>query len=204
VLVSSTVRDLVTGSDLHMDDRGFHELRGVPGTWRLFSVTSGAHTAVEDGRRSADAFAIMLVDDHPMWRETLRKVVEHSTAGVVVAEAGTGGEAIEMARAARPDVIVMDLNLPEMSGPEATTGILAELPETRVLMLSSSDEREDVRQAVRAGASGYLVKTAASSEVAEAIRKVRAGELVFPAGLADVVRAELRGQTAGSTPRRSR
>ena len=194
VLVSSTVRDLVTGSGLRFDDRGFHELRGVPGSWRLFALAS-AKSSARSERAPRQGFSIMLVDDHPMWRESLRKVVEHACTATVVAEASDGEEAIEMARAARPDVIVMDLNLPKMNGPDATRGILAELPQTRVLVLSSSDEKDDVLDAIRAGASGYLVKTAGSAQVAEAVRRVRNGELVVPPDLTDVV---LEGLRAGS------
>jgi DNA-binding NarL/FixJ family response regulator/class 3 adenylate cyclase len=192
VLTTSTVRDLVTGSTLSFEDRGFHALRGVPGTWRLFSASRGGAVVSPSRRRPSSVFSIMLVDDHPMWRETLRKVVEHSCPATVVAEASDGPEAIEMALAARPDVIVMDMNLPTLNGPDAARGILAELPQTRVLILSSSDEQKDVLDAVAAGATGYLVKTASPAEVAEGIRKVHAGELVFPPSLAGVVLKEFR------------
>ena len=191
VLVSSTVRDLVTGSGLRFDDRGFHELRGVPGAWRLFALASSKPRARSERARQ-NGFSIMLVDDHPMWRESLRKVVEHACTATVVAEASDGEEAIQMARAARPDVVVMDLNLPKMSGPDATRGILAEMPQTRVLVLSSSDDKDDVLDAIRAGATGYLVKTAGSAQVADAVRRVRDGELVVPPDLTDVVLGGLR------------
>ncbi len=195
-LVSSTVRDLVTGSGLRLEDRGFHALRGVPGTWRLFSVALAGRVRARENASSSRTFSIMLVDDHPMWRETLRKVVEHACPATVVAEASDGAEAVEMARVARPDVVVMDLSLPKKSGPEATRVILAELPETKVLMLSSSDERGDVLEAIKAGASGYVVKTSGSADIADAVRRVHSGELVLPPHLTGVVLSELRSLSA--------
>jgi len=200
ILTTSTVRDLVAGSDLSFEDRGFHALRGVPGTWRLFAASHG-HSPARSRPLASGAFSIMLVDDHPMWRETLRKVVEHSCPATVVAEAGDGPEAIEMARAARPDVVVMDMNLPTMTGPDATRGILAELPDTRVLVLSSSDEQRDVLEAVGAGATGYLVKTASPADVADGIRRVHENELVFPPALAGIVVEEFRRLAKGQRRR---
>jgi len=200
ILVSSTVRDLVTGSDLVFEDRGFKPLRGVPGTWRLFAAASKGAARRRGAAVRSEVFSIMLVDDHPMWRETLRKVVEHGCPATVVAEASDGPEAVDMARAARPDVVVMDMNLPTMSGADTTRGVLAEVPEARVLVLSSSDEREDVLSAVRAGASGYLIKTAASSEVADAVSRVHGGEMVFPAALSGVVFEEFRRQSGERPP----
>jgi DNA-binding NarL/FixJ family response regulator len=136
--------------------------------------------------------AVMLVDDHPLWRETLRKILEHEGSATVVAEAADGSEVLETARATRPDVVIMDMHLPGMSGIEATRALLAERPDTKVLVLSSLDEKSTVLEAVEAGASGYLVKTVGPFEVADAVRRVHAGELVFPPALAGVMLTEFR------------
>lgn len=147
---------------------------------------------------------LMLVDDHPMWRDTLRKVLEHARVGEVVAEAADGEEAVDRAREAKPDLVIMDINLPGMSGIEAMRIMLAERPEAKVLALSSSDERALVLEAVNAGASGYVLKTVSPSDVADAVRRVHAGEVVFPPSLADVVLAEFRRLGAGGAAPRSR
>jgi DNA-binding NarL/FixJ family response regulator len=134
----------------------------------------------------------MLVDDHPMWRDTLRRVLEASGTAIVVAEAADGEEAIEKARTAEADVVVMDIAIPKVDGIEATRLLLEGMPNTKVLALSSSDERDQVMRAVQAGATGYLVKTASPDDVADAVRRIAAGELVFPASLASMVLDELR------------
>jgi DNA-binding NarL/FixJ family response regulator len=143
---------------------------------------------------------VLLVDDHPLWRETLRGVLEHNRAGSVVGEAGDGAEAVRLAAEVEPDVVVMDIDLPGANGIQATSAILEQRPGARVLVLSSSDDRRQVLDAVRAGASGYLLKTAGSAEIIEGIRRVDAGELVFPPRMADVVRAQLQGLAAPGRP----
>jgi DNA-binding NarL/FixJ family response regulator len=141
---------------------------------------------VQSGRIS-----LMLVDDHPMWRQTLRNVLEHGRVGEVVAEASDGEEAIEAARKVRPDVVIMDIELPKISGIEATKRLTEFLPGLRVLILSASDEKSEVIGAIKAGATGYLLKTAIPSEVADAVSRILKGELVLPPSLAEVVVKEL-------------
>lgn len=135
---------------------------------------------------------MIVVDDHPMWRQTLRTVLEQNGAGKVVAEASDGEEALRVSASSPADVILMDIDLPGMNGTETTKEILRRAPDARVLVLSASDDRSDVVDAVRAGAAGYLLKTAEPAEVVDAVRRVHAGEAVFPAGLADVILDELR------------
>jgi len=119
----------------------------------------------------------------------------------VVAEAADGNEVVELALATRPETVIMDMNLLTVHGIEATRSLLAALPDTKVLMLSSSDERRDVVSAVQAGASGYLLKTAEPDEVAEAVQRIRNGELVFPPALAKVVLEEFRRMGTNKPPR---
>lgn len=134
----------------------------------------------------------MLVDDHPIWRDTLRRLLEHAASASVVAEAGDGNEALEMAAATLPEVIVMDINLPGLDGIEATRQIVRAQPSCKVLVLASSNESRHVIKAIRAGAAGYLLKTAAPDEVVDAVVRVHNGDLVFPASVAELVLGELR------------
>lgn len=134
---------------------------------------------------------VMVVDDHPMWREGVAR--DLTEAGhLVVATSGEGRQAVRVAAAARPDVVVLDLQLPDVSGVEVIRGLRAVLPEVRVLMLSASGEPQSVLDAVKAGATGYLVKSAAPAEFLDAVRRTAAGEPVFTPGLAGLVLGEYR------------
>jgi DNA-binding NarL/FixJ family response regulator len=135
---------------------------------------------------------IVLVDDHPLWRQTLRGLLERSGTSEVVAEVADGLAALTAVADTRPDVVLMDVDIPELDGLEATRRILSQPSAPRVLVLSSSSARDQVRTAARAGASGYLVKTVSPDDIVSAVRRVHAGELVFPGPLADVIREELR------------
>ncbi|WP_319459486.1 response regulator transcription factor [Micromonospora sp. RTP1Z1] len=139
---------------------------------------------------------VMVVDDHPMWREGVAR--DLTEAGhLVVATSGEGRQAVRVAAAARPDVVVLDLQLPDVSGVEVIRGLRAALPEVRVLMLSASGEPQGVLDAVKAGATGYLVKSAAPAEFLDAVRRTAAGEPVFTPGLAGLVLGEYRRLAAG-------
>jgi DNA-binding NarL/FixJ family response regulator len=134
----------------------------------------------------------MIVDDHPMWRDGVRGDLEKSGVAEVVGEASDGGEAIDLAREAMPEVVLMDLQLPTVSGVEATRQIVGESPHVRVLVLSASAEEADVLEAVKAGASGYLLKSSTSEEVKDAVVRVREGQPVFTPSLAGLVLDEFR------------
>jgi DNA-binding NarL/FixJ family response regulator len=133
----------------------------------------------------------MVVDDHPMWREGVAR--DLAEAGCeVAAVVGEGAQAVRVAAAVRPDVVVLDLRLPDLSGVEVIRGLLAGRPQPRVLVLSASGEHRDVLDAVKAGATGYLVKSASRDEFLDAVRRTAAGEAVFTAGLAGLVLGEFR------------
>jgi DNA-binding NarL/FixJ family response regulator len=140
---------------------------------------------------------VMVVDDHPMWRDAVAR--DLAEAGhEVVATASGGMQALRLAAAARPDVVVLDLQLPDMPGVEVTRGLRAADPAVRVLVLSASGEQQDVLDAVKAGAIGYLLKSAGRSEFLGAVRRAAAGDAVFTPGLAALVLGEFRRLAAGT------
>jgi DNA-binding NarL/FixJ family response regulator len=142
--------------------------------------------------------SVMVVDDHPMWRDGVAR--DLSERGFdVLATAGDAAAAVRIARTVRPDVVLMDLNLGADSGVTATGQITRELPETRVLVLSASGEHADVLEAVKAGASGYLLKSASVADLVEAVTRTAAGDAVFTPGLAGLVLGEYRRMAADPT-----
>ena len=122
---------------------------------------------------------VLLVDDHSLVRRGFRRMLEDESDMEVVGEAGDGEESIKLAKQLHPQVVVMDCALPGMNGLQATRQIMEELPNTAVLMLSMHSESTWVRQAIDAGAKGYVLKNALDLELGAAIRKVAAGEAVF-------------------------
>jgi DNA-binding NarL/FixJ family response regulator len=140
----------------------------------------------------------MVVDDHPMWREGVSR--DLAAAGYeVVAATGEGRQAVRIAAAARPDVVVLDLQLPDVSGVDVINGLLGTVPGVRVLMLSASGEQQDVLDAMKAGATGYLLKSAGLPEFLDAVGRTAAGDTVFTPGLAGLVLGEFR-RLAGEPP----
>ncbi|WP_203569197.1 response regulator [Aestuariimicrobium ganziense] len=134
---------------------------------------------------------VMLVDDHPMWIEALSEDLV-SEGFEIVAVAHTGEECLKRARAARPGVVVMDLQIPQPDGATCTEILLNEFPEMRILVLSASGERDDVLRAVKAGALGYLLKSASKAELIDGVRRTADGDAVFTPGLAGLVLGEFR------------
>ncbi|RRD51020.1 response regulator transcription factor [Arachnia propionica] len=133
----------------------------------------------------------MLVDDHPMWIDALGEDLEEE-GFQVVAVAKNGTECLQRARATRPEVVVMDLQIPEPDGATCTERLVREFPEIKVLVMSASGERDDVLRAMKAGAKGYLVKSASKAELIEGVRRTAAGDAVFTPGLAGLVLGEFR------------
>ena len=138
-----------------------------------------------------DKITVMVVDDHPMWREGVAR--DLTEAGFdVVATASTGTEALTRAAAVRPRVVVLDLQIPAPTGVEVTATLVKDDPTVRVLILSASGEQEDVLEAVKAGSTGYLVKSASRTELVSAVARVAEGDTVFTPGLAGLVLGEYR------------
>jgi len=127
----------------------------------------------------AKKITVLLVDDHSLVRRGFRRMLEDESDMEVVGEAGNGEDSIKMAKELRPQVVVMDCALPGMNGLQATRQIIADAPDTAVLMLSMHTESTWVRQAIDAGAKGYVLKEAMDLELGAAVRKVAAGETVF-------------------------
>jgi DNA-binding NarL/FixJ family response regulator len=135
---------------------------------------------------------VLLVDDHSLVRRGFRRILEDEADMEVVGEAGDGEESIKLAKKLHPRVVVMDCALPGMNGLDATRQILEGSPDTAVLMLSMHTEGTWVRQAIEAGAKGYVLKNALDLELSSAIRKVAAGESVFDPALEQ--RSVLKGE----------
>jgi DNA-binding NarL/FixJ family response regulator len=134
---------------------------------------------------------VMVVDDHPMWRDGVAR--DLTEAGYdVVACLGEGAAAVRIAAATRPDVVVLDLQLADLPGVEVIRGLRNAHPGARILMLSASGEQQDVLDAVKAGAAGYLVKSAGRAEFLDAVRRTAGGDTVFTPGLAGLVLGEYR------------
>ncbi|MFJ9036282.1 response regulator [Streptomyces sp. NPDC102406] len=142
---------------------------------------------------------VMVVDDHPMWRDAVAR--DLAAAGFdVVATAGDGEQAVRRARAARPDVLVLDLNLPAKPGVRVCKELVGAEPALRVLVLSASGEHADVLEAVKSGATGYLLKSASTEELVDAVRRTAVGDPVFTPGLAGLVLGEYRRLASEPAP----
>lgn len=150
-----------------------------------------ANDGAGGARAAGQAPAVVVADDHPMWRDAVARDLE--SAGMrVVATAADGRAAIDRTIAVRPDVLVLDLNLPVVHGVQVCRRLQEAVPEVRILVLSASGEADDVLQAVKEGATGYLVKSASREEFLDAVRRTADGRAVFTPGLAGLVLGEFR------------
>ncbi len=156
----------------------------------------------------ATNISILLADDHDLLRQGLKLLFETQTDIQVIGEARTGREAIEQTRLLSPDVVVMDISMTDIDGLEACQQIRKNYPATQVLILTMHESEEYFLQALRIGASGYLVKKAAPTELSTAIRAIAQGEIYLYPGLAKaLIRAYVATQipaTAGNAPHKDR
>lgn len=134
---------------------------------------------------------ILLVDDHAVLRHGLRLILQSSGDMTVVGEASTAADGVALAASLRPDVVLMDLQLPDLDGIEATQRVRSVYPEARVLILTVSERKSDLVAALRAGARGYLLKSMESQDVLDAVRRVARGEAALPPRLAAQLLEEL-------------
>jgi DNA-binding NarL/FixJ family response regulator len=138
-----------------------------------------------------DTPTVMVVDDHPIWRDAVARDLTEDGFSVVATADGVAA-ARRRAAVVHPDVVVMDMRLSDGDGAQATAEVLAVSPSSRILVLSASDERDDVLEAVKAGATGYLVKSASKQNLSDAVRATAEGRAVFTPGLAGLVLGEYR------------
>jgi DNA-binding NarL/FixJ family response regulator len=148
----------------------------------------------------ANKITVLLVDDHSLVRRGFRRMLEDEADMEVVGEAGDGEGSIKLAKKLHPQVVVMDCALPGMNGLDATRQIIEDSPQTAVLMLSMHAENTWVRQAIEAGAKGYVLKNAMDLELSSAIRKVAAGETVFDPQVEQ--RSALKGERSAALTQR--
>ncbi|MPZ97376.1 MAG: response regulator [Propionibacteriales bacterium] len=139
---------------------------------------------------------LLIADDHPVVRDGIRAVLGTQPDLVVVAEASTGAEAVELARTHRPDVILMDLQMPQMDGTTAIAQIRAHDPAAKVLVLTTYDTDGDITKAVQAGATGYLLKDTHRDQLFDAIRSAARGQTVLSPAVATRLLARMRTSTA--------
>jgi DNA-binding NarL/FixJ family response regulator len=142
---------------------------------------------------------VFSVDDHPLLQEGLAMVIRHQPDMLLVGEAGSGGESLRRYRELQPDVTLMDLRLPDMTGIEAMVSIRGEFPSAKVIILTSSAEKGDIEDAFRGGAFAYLLKSMPPKQLMETIRGVHAGKKQMPPGVdfSDAPKVEVRAKRGG-------
>lgn len=143
-----------------------------------------------DPARAIDAIRVLICDDHALFRRGLVMVLESEEGMEIVGEAEDGEQAIRQAEALAPDVVLMDVRMPRVRGIEATRAIAEAVPSTRILMLTVSDEEDDLYEAIKAGAAGYLLKEISIEEVAAAIRSVVSGQSLISPSMASKLLTE--------------
>jgi len=162
-------------------------------------VTTKRRDQTETG--TPEALRVMVVDDHALFRRGLQMVLEQEADLELVGEASDGAEAVQKAQSLMPDVILMDVRMPKRSGIEAAGQIKEILPHVKILMLTISDEEADLYEAIKAGASGYLLKEIPIEEVADAIRSVWAGQSRISPSMASKLLSEFAAMTKASGDR---
>jgi two-component system NarL family response regulator len=152
--------------------------------WEEFRLSAGLEAAGQaaDARRQPEPIRVLIADDHALFRRGLEMVLEEEDDIDLVGQASDGSEARVKVGESLPDVVLMDIRMPRSTGIEACRAMKEAVPSTKIVMLTISDEEEDLFEAIRAGASGYLLKDIPLDEVAEAVRSVHGGQsLISPA-----------------------
>jgi len=144
----------------------------------------GASAAPPDASLQAEPIRAMIVDDHALFRRGLEMVLEEEQDIELVGQASDGAEAVEKAAESLPDVVLMDIRMPRSSGIEACRAMKEAAPSAKIIILTISDEEEDLFEAIRAGASGYLLKDIPLDEVADAVRAVHGGQSLINPSMA--------------------
>ncbi len=170
-----------------------------PGWADTLTAQTASMESTPRRRSSRRSIRIMLADDHTILRKTLGSMLESSEDFVVVEEAGNGEEAIQKAMAVMPDLLLLDLNMPIKSGLEVIPVLRADAPQIRILVLTGRDEDAYIVRALRAGANGYILKSADEADLIEAIAKVMGGELYLGRGVAEKVVTGLLSDDRSST-----
>jgi DNA-binding NarL/FixJ family response regulator len=153
-------------------------------------------------KSDVESLRVLIVDDHALFRRGLQMVLEQEPDIEVVGEAADGHEALDKAQELMPDVVLMDVRMPKRSGIEATQEIKDLLPHAKILMLTISDEEADLYDAIKAGASGYLLKEISIEEVADAIRSVWAGQSRISPSMASKLLTEFAAMSKRGDERR--
>jgi two-component system NarL family response regulator len=153
-------------------------------------VTEDQSAAAATDARSGEPIRVLVVDDHALFRRGLQMVLEQEEDIEVVGEAGDGAEAVERAADSMPDIVLMDVRMPKRGGIDACTAIKDAVPSAKIIMLTISDEEADLYDAIKAGASGYLLKEISIEEVAAAIRAVNEGQSLISPSMASKLLTE--------------
>jgi len=152
----------------------------------------------------AEAIRVLIADDHALFRRAIQAVLNDEDDIEVVAEAGDGEEAVALAGEHAPDVVLLDVNMPKLSGIDAARAIKEELPSTQVVMFTVSDTEADLFEAIKAGASGYLLKEVDPTEVAAAVRQIHAGHSLLSPAVASKLVSEFATMAKRTDERASR
>jgi DNA-binding NarL/FixJ family response regulator len=151
----------------------------------------------------SETIRVLIVDDHALFRRGIQMVLESEPDIEVVGEASDGNEALEQAEQTTPDVVLMDVRMPRLSGIEAAGVLKDTMPSTRIIMLTISDEEGDLYEAIKAGASGYLLKEISIEEVAGAVRSVHQGQSMISPAMASKLLTEFASMARGRQERTS-
>src|SRR5580658_2605729 len=144
----------------------------------------GAVPGVPEGGRRTEPIRVLIADDHALFRRGLEMVLEEEADIEIVGQASNGAEAVTVAGEALPDIVLMDIRMPKTSGIQACRAMKEVVPSAKIVMLTISDEEEDLFEAIRAGASGYLLKDIPLDEVADTVRAVHGGQSLINPSMA--------------------